>query len=315
MNIALIGECMIELNGSPFGTMSQTFGGDSLNAAVYLSRAARPDVEVFYVTALGKDPISEGMLTRWQEEGICTSLVLRDESRSPGLYLIQVDERGERSFMYWRDQSAARYLIQHPDFSTVKKALSSMDIVFVSGISLAILPAEDRTKLLTLLEALSSQGVEIAFDSNFRPALWPEDGNETVRHIYRRQFKTTSLALVTFDDEQMIWGDENPEATLARLQAFGVKKAVVKLGAEGCVVQDFSASGDTVYVSTEPVSSVVDTTSAGDSFNGGFLSAYANRALLTEACQRGNQLAGVVIQHKGAIIPKEITDQLRNNAK
>lgn len=310
MKIALIGECMIELNGEAFGPMMQTFGGDTLNAAVYLSRSADKEAEVFYVTALGEDAISEGMLSRWQDEGIRTDLVLTDEVRSPGLYMIQVDEQGERSFLYWRNQSAARYLLQHPDFSRVKAALQAMDVIFVSGISLAILSEEDRLALLFLLQEFSGQGIEIAFDSNFRPALWPDDGNATVKHIYQQQYATTSLALVTFDDEQLIWGDESPEITLARLKASGVQRAVVKLGAEGCLVQDFAVTGEAVHVPTVPAEAVVDTTSAGDSFNGGFLSAYAAGASLTEACQRGNRLAGMVIQHKGAIIPKVITDQL-----
>ncbi|MBJ6911804.1 sugar kinase, partial [Vibrio cholerae] len=60
-------------------------------------------------------------------------------------------------------------------------------------------------------------------------------------------------------------------------------------------------------VPTQPVAQVVDTTSAGDSFNGGFLSAYLAGADLATACQRGNALAGTVIQHRGAIIPKEFT--------
>jgi len=139
-HIAIIGECMIELNGKPFGSMHQTFGGDTLNAAVYLSRGCvannKPnEVKVSYVTALGNDPISTGMLTRWQEEGISTNLVLRDETRTPGLYLIQLDDQGERTFLYWRNQSAARYLLQHPNFRMVKQALTQVDAVFLSGIS------------------------------------------------------------------------------------------------------------------------------------------------------------------------------------
>ncbi|MDF4750933.1 sugar kinase, partial [Vibrio parahaemolyticus] len=210
-HIAIIGECMIELNGKPFGSMHQTFGGDTLNAAVYLSRGceanSKPDeVKVSYVTALGNDPISTGMLTRWQEEGISTDLVLRDEIRTPGLYLIQLDEQGERTFLYWRNQSAARYLLQHPNFGMVKQALTQVDAVFLSGISLAILPEEDRISLLNLLVELKAQGVEIAFDSNFRPALWPNDDNQTVKNVYQAMYQLTDVALVTFDDEQLIWG-------------------------------------------------------------------------------------------------------------
>lgn len=155
-HIAIIGECMIELNGKPFGPMQQTFGGDTLNAAIYLCRGreangATQDIRVSYVTALGSDPLSQGMLQRWQSEGIETQWVLRDEQRTPGLYLIQLDEQGERTFLYWRNQSAARYLMQHADLAAIKCALSKVDMVFLSGITLAILPEKDRIELLNLL--------------------------------------------------------------------------------------------------------------------------------------------------------------------
>ncbi|SUP40025.1 2-dehydro-3-deoxygluconokinase [Vibrio owensii] len=316
-HIAIIGECMIELNGKPFGSMHQTFGGDTLNAAVYLSRGCeannKPDeVKVSYVTALGNDPISTGMLTRWEDEGISTDLVLRDEIRTPGLYLIQLDDQGERTFLYWRNQSAARYLLQHPNFGLVKQALTQVDAVFLSGISLAILPEEDRISLLNLLVELKAQGVEIAFDSNFRPALWPQDDNQTVKNVYQAMYQLTDVALVTFDDEQLIWGDETPEQTIERLTSLGVGKCIVKLGADGCLVQDSTNQGSSAAlapqaVPTQPVAQVVDTTSAGDSFNGGFLSAYLVGADLATSCQRGNALAGTVIQHRGAIIPKAFT--------
>lgn len=313
--IAIIGECMIELNGKPFGEMHQTFGGDSLNAAVYLSRscalnATKNDITVSYVSALGSDAISDGMLARWQKEGINTDLVLRDSQRTPGLYLIQLDDKGERTFLYWRNQSAARYLIQHPEFDTVAHALRHADLVFLSGISLAILPEDDRLTLLNLLAQLQGQGVEIAFDSNFRPALWPQDDALTsVKDIYSRMYKTTDLALVTFDDEQLIWGDATPEDTLTRLQQYGIKRAVIKLGAQGCLVGDFEQQAY-YAVPTTPIDTVVDTTSAGDSFNGGFLSCYLAEGSLTASCQRGNAIAGVVIQHPGAIIPRSATDSV-----
>ncbi|EGR2117123.1 sugar kinase [Vibrio cholerae] len=312
-HIAIVGECMIELNGKPFGAMHQTFGGDTLNAAVYLRRGCEAntnpnDIKVSYVTALGTDPISSGMLSRWEEEGIATELVLRDPTRTPGLYLIQLDDQGERTFLYWRNQSAARYLLQHPDFGQIKQALNQVDIVFLSGITLAILPDEDRIALLNLLVELKANGVEIAFDSNFRPALWPQDDHHTVKEIYQVMYQLTDVALVTFDDELLIWGDSTPEQTIQRLTALGVQKCIVKLGAEGCLIQDSSASTFAPQaVPTQPVVQVVDTTSAGDSFNGGFLSAYLAGADLATACQRGNALAGTVIQHRGAIIPKAFT--------
>lgn len=303
---------MIELNGKPFGDMQQTFGGDTLNAAVYLSRCsqalgASPKVQVQYVTAMGTDPLSDGMVARWQQEGVATELVLRDETRTPGLYLIQLDDQGERTFLYWRNQSAARYLIQHAEFERVAESLKQVDMVFVSGISLAILPEHDRIQLHALLSRLRAKGVEIAFDSNFRPALWPQDQMKTIQKCYQAMYQTTDLALVTFDDEQLIWGDATAHDTITRLQKQGVKNVVVKLGAEGCLVAGSNAP-EPYSVATTPIDNVIDTTSAGDSFNGGFLATYLSGSNIKQACMNGNTLAGTVIQHKGAIIPQAATD-------
>ncbi|MDD1780603.1 sugar kinase [Enterovibrio sp. ZSDZ35] len=310
--IAIIGECMIELSGMPFSTMQQTFGGDTLNTAVYLSRvsAARyqeQSIDVSYVTALGEDVLSDEMLNRWQGEGINTRLVLRDSKRNPGLYMIQLDESGERNFLYWRNQSAARYLFQHPEFQRLAQALRQVDVVMISGISLAILPAKDRKSMLALIASLNQAGVEIVFDSNYRPTLWPSDDHGlTAKQAYRSMYEFTDLALVTFKDEQTLWGDASPLATIARLSTFGIQKIVVKHGAHGCLFQDW-ASDVPQYIATKPVKSVVDTTSAGDSFNGGFLAAYLAGRTIIEACHQGNALAGTVIQHRGAIISRDLT--------
>jgi 2-dehydro-3-deoxygluconokinase len=126
------------------------------------------------------------MIQRWQEERINTDLVLQDASRQQGLYVIQLDQYGERTFLYWGNQSAARYLHQHPEFDTIKQNLLLIDRVCLSGITVAILPAEDRLKLIVLLNELSANGVQIAFDTNFRPALWPQEAERmTVKSDYQ----------------------------------------------------------------------------------------------------------------------------------
>lgn len=157
--IALLGECMIELNGTPFGDMQQSFGGDTLNTAIYLARASQPtDIQVSYLTAMGQDPLSQQIIARWQQAGIDTSAVFIDQQRHPGLYLIQLDEHGERTFLYWRNDSAARYLMQHPQLPQLKQAVSDVDALYLSGISLAILPAADRQALLLWLAETAPGG-------------------------------------------------------------------------------------------------------------------------------------------------------------
>ncbi|MEZ8435050.1 sugar kinase [Vibrio splendidus] len=316
-HIAIIGECMIELNGAPFGTMQQTYGGDTLNAAVYLNRGATsysrstgaPMIRTSFVTALGSDTISQQMLNRWQDEGLSTEFVLIDEQRSPGLYLIQLDDVGERTFLYWRNDSAARYMVQHPDFDKIANQLRDVDMVFLSGISLAILPHSDQLKLLTVIEGLRKRGVTVAFDSNYRPKLW--GSQDATKEAYQLAYQATDIALVTFDDEQLLWSDQTPQDTIKRLHALGVKTVVVKLGAEGCLTSE-SPKDVPIKVTTTPVETVVDSTSAGDSFNGGFLSCYLAGGSIEEACHQGNALARLVIQHHGAIIPKSITDTFSN---
>ncbi|MDG2948698.1 sugar kinase [Bisgaard Taxon 10/6] len=306
-HLALIGECMIELNGEPFGDMRQTYGGDTLNTATYVARVSLPEqIEVSYISALGTDKLSQGMLERWRADGINTDCVLRDENRSAGLYLIQLDKQGERTFLYWRNQSAARYLLQHPDYSRVLSALKQADMIYLSGISLAILPETDRTLLIEQLRELKQSGVEIAFDSNFRPKLW--DSLTQARNCYQALLPLVDVALVTFDDEEMLWADKDEQATIARLSAFGIPKIIVKRGRLGATVCE---QGECTFVPTTPVENVVDTTSAGDAFNAGFLNGYLQGKPLTDCCRQGNQLAGIVIRHKGAIIDKSATEHLR----
>lgn len=304
--LALIGECMIELNGEPFGNMVQTYGGDTLNTATYLARVSSLEqIEVSYVSALGTDKLSQGMIERWQSDGINTTSVLRDENHSSGLYLIQLDQYGERTFLYWRSDSAARYLLQHPDYPKVLARLQSMDMIYLSGISLAILPENDRDLLIENLKELKQKGVQIAFDSNFRPKLW--QSLEQAQACYKQLYPLIDIALVTFDDESMLWGDSSEQVTLSRLSHSGISTIIIKQGSLGALAYQL---GKQLFVPTTPIMHVVDTTSAGDSFNAGFLAGYLMGKPLDICCQQGNQLAGIVIQHKGAIIAKAATAHL-----
>ncbi|MDX7986899.1 sugar kinase [Xenorhabdus sp. 12] len=313
VKIALIGECMIELNGEPFGAMTQSYGGDVLNSAVYLARAGKGSLDVHFVTAMGVDPLSYGMITRWRQEGIDTSLVLTDSAHQPGLYLIQLDEQGERTFLYWRNNSAARYLLRHVDYPKIYQQLEKMGALYLSGISLAILPEEDRQRLLNDLQKLSSQGKTIFFDSNYRPALW--ESAAQARESYQQLYAITDIALVTDDDEIQLWGDVSTGANLVseifnRLQKMGVKQAIIKAGAQGCFYRDLREQTEIQHIAAPPIATVIDTTAAGDAFNAGFIAGLLNGESIENAALMGHQLAGVVIQHKGAIVSKIATQQV-----
>lgn len=300
--VASLGEGLIELRGRPFESIHQALGGDSLNTAVYLARLGKDQFEVNYVSAVGADALSEGMLERWTAEGIRTELVLRDPSRLPGLYWIQTDDHGERSFHYWRENSAWRHFVQHPDFSRVALALNSIELLYLTGVSLATLAAKDRDRLLELVLGLSASGVTIAYDTNYRVSLW--ESVNAARASAQRLVPSAQLIFATFDDERQLWGDSEPATTLQRLRAMGARTIILKLGADGCVYSDESR---TSLIPACPVPHVVDTTAAGDAFNAGFLSGWLAHRSPESCCRAGNRLAAAVIQQPGALIAPEAT--------
>jgi 2-dehydro-3-deoxygluconokinase len=295
-----IGECMIELQRSGSG-MDYRFGGDTLNAAVYMARMLDPEkVKVAYVTALGVDGMSDEMCASWQAEGIDTACVLRLPDRLPGIYMIETDPSGERRFHYWRRDSAARHWLEAPDAGKVLLKLAAARMVYLSGISLAILSPADRELLIAALAQCRAAGGSVVFDNNYRPRLW--ESAPVAAEVYRRVLAHCDIALLTLDDEQALYGPGDAAAAIERTRALGVNEVVVKCGGEPCVVW---ADGETVQVAPEPVTHIVDTTAAGDSFGAAYLAARLSGAAPAAAARAGHRLAGTVIRHRGAVIPRD----------
>jgi 2-dehydro-3-deoxygluconokinase len=308
--LVCFGECMLELRGAAFGAMQQTYGGDTLNTAVYAARCgAGQGLRVAYATALGDDAFSVGMLQRWQAEGLTTQLVRQLPGRLPGLYLIEVDDAGERRFSYWRDQAAARAYFETPAGHTpLEQQAHSIDALYFSGISLAILPEAGRQRLLKLASQVRAQGGMVAFDNNYRPRLWP---NRTQAHAaFTAATAVATLALMTLDDEQALWAEPDQQAQLQRTLALPCAEVVVKRGAAATLVRSHTQAVQAV--ATELVRRVVDTTAAGDSFAGAYLAARLRGAQAAEAAAAGNRLAARVVQHQGAVLPREAMADLLN---
>ncbi|WP_172562796.1 sugar kinase [Vibrio furnissii] len=298
--VAVIGECMVELQKTD-DQLKQSFGGDTLNTALYLSRLTQQHgVTTAYVTGLGKDPFSKEMLANWQQEGLNTDLVQISDNKLPGIYAIETAPDGERSFFYWRNDSAAKDWLRDGSVESFAAALSQNQVIYLSGISLAILPTDCREKLVELLTLCRKDGVKVAFDNNFRPALW--ESLDAARDMYASILRLTDIAFLTFDDEVMLYGDSEEQQAIERTQAFGVKEIVVKRGAQECYVV---TPNDFIAVPAVKVSNVVDTTAAGDSFSAGYLAKRLTGGSTVDSAVAGHTLAGTVIQHRGAIIPRD----------
>lgn len=297
--IALIGECMIELQQRADGSLQQGFGGDTLNTAVYLSREMGDSASVDYVTALGDDSFSDAMCQRWSDEGIGLGMVQRLPGRLPGLYCIQTDASGERRFLYWRNEAAVRDCFTTPAAAPILAELVAYDVLYFSGITLAVLGEAGRTKLIETLIAARQRGARVVFDNNYRPRLWSTV--EQARAAYREVLPYVDLALLTVDDEQALFGFADCAAVFAAYAQIGTPEVVLKRGAEPCLIR---CDGASFEVPAQRVERVVDTTAAGDSFSAGYLASRLRGASPEQAAEAGHRLASRVIQQPGALIPR-----------
>jgi 2-dehydro-3-deoxygluconokinase len=288
---------MIELSLPEAGAPCVGIAGDTYNTAVYLKRSA-PAIEVAYVTALGTDPLSERILAAFRAEGIASGLIERRPDRVPGLYAISTDAAGERSFTYWRNQSAARTLFDPAEVVT-PGALEGFDLVYFSGITLAVLYPPARDLLAVALARVRARGGRVAFDGNYRQRLW--SGPEEARAVMGRFWALADIGLPSADDEEALWGDADAVAVRDRLVLAGVRAGAVKRGAEG----PLPIGWDGPLPEFPAAARVVDTTAAGDSFNGGYLAALLTGADAPTALRAGHDLAAKVIGYPGAIIPRE----------
>lgn len=306
LKVALVGECMIEMRGEPVSGFCQTFGGDTLNAAVYLSRL-NPTARIVadYVTAIGADSFSDSMRQLWRDEGVGDQHVRVIEDALPGLYFIQTDAQGERRFLYWRGEAAARHMFDGLEAGTVLHALADYDYVYLSGISLAILTANGRERLMHALRVARESGTRIVFDNNYRPYLWPDA--QAARQAYGDMLRLTDLALITWEDDAALFGYADVEALFRAYADFGVGEVTLKRGGVSCLIQ--CASGR-FEVPAEQVRQIVDTTAAGDSFSAAYLSCRLQGGDPQLAARWGHRLAAQVVQHRGALIPSAVMPSL-----
>jgi len=293
-DVACIGECMIELKQAGSGLYARGFGGDTLNTAVYLARLG---VAVDYITALGDDPLSDEMIAGWRAEGVGTSKVARLAGKLPGVYLIATDDKGERRFYHWRESAAARSLLDLPETELLLQSLAGYKLVYLSAITLSIYAEPARARLLAALRKAREHGVTMAFDTNFSARGWPD--LDIARRVFREAFEISDIALASTEDLLPLY----PGASTGDLLATIVSgETVLKLGEPASLLR---IAGSMRRVDAAPLTApVVDTTAAGDSFAAAYLAARLAGREPEAAALAGHRLAGRVVCHPGAIIPR-----------
>ncbi|MEP1443799.1 MAG: sugar kinase [Hyphomicrobiales bacterium] len=302
LDLLCIGEAMAELRDGAAagltGDFKVGFAGDTYNTAVYCKRQMGDSGKVGYFTRVGQDPLSVEFVVRVKEEGIDPSYITTDKQQLIGIYSVVTDKDGERSFSYWRHSSAARQLFSHDE---AIRSLPPARIYYLSGITLAILdPAARRRVMDHLAEVTKTTDTLVAFDSNYRPKLW--ESKAVAKEVMDEMWEIADIGFPSIDDELLLYGDTNEEALLDRFAKFNWKAFALKRGARGPV--SLSLSGDELPV-FPPAPKVLDTTAAGDSFNGGYFAAYLQGEDEATCLLRGHEVASRVITQPGAIVSGE----------
>ena len=292
-SIAVIGEAMVELSDN---IDQLKFAGDSLNTAIYLKRELHNKKNtVAFFSALGNDLNSEKMIKFIESEGLTTNFIERRVNSGPGKYKIVTDKKGERNFHYWRDESAARTLFSKP--CAVKfQNLLEFDLVYITGISIAILPRKIQENLLHFFSEFKQKGGLIAFDSNYRKTLWKS--KKVARIMIKKYWQIADIALPSLDDEKDIFDLNTQDDVVNNLKQLGVKFGALKRGSKG----PYSLTDNTNSFKYTIVTNTKDTTAAGDSFNGAYLASLINGSSQDISLIKGHKLASRVIQNFGAII-------------
>ncbi|MDU0355145.1 sugar kinase [Paraglaciecola aquimarina] len=304
-SLLVIGECMMELSSAENGDLQRSFAGDTYNSAIYAKRCLT-NSKVSFLSAIGVDAYSQKMKATWQAEGIDTSLLVETDQAEIGIYAIHTDDSGERSFSYWRKGSAASKMMQYLDVDKLLAAAKEYQMVYFSGISLAILSDEDKGKFIDCIEAMSKQGCKIAFDPNYRPRLW--DSLDHALLWLEKAYSLSDLILPGLEDHEVMFGHEDHQQMAKYFEQYATNELVIKCGSQGTFV--YVENELVVHQPFKPAPIQVDSTAAGDSFAGTYIGKRIEGSTPEQALTLAAHVAGQVVQHKGAILDAELYKKL-----
>ncbi len=307
-SLLAIGECMLELRSATDNTFYRGYAGDTYNSAIYAKRWAN-GLNVAFCSALGTDAISNDMMKQWQAHSIDCSLVLREPTRLPGIYAISIDDQGERSFDYWRNQSAATQLLPLLADAGGADFIGQHTIVYVSGISFAILNDTDKQSFLDLLQALRSTGTKIAYDPNYRARMWRDVNHASTWND--KVYEHTDIAFPGLEDHNALYQHQDQTEIQHHLEQKGVSEVIIKCDEDGVFAYENSTLA--THQPFVPAPSQVDSTAAGDSFAGTYLAARLDDSTIEQSVKAAMGVARMVVQHRGAIMPLDAYTQFKSS--
>jgi len=300
-DLLCMGEPMLEFNQlprQPDGAQQylEGHGGDTSNAAV---AAARQGARVGMITGLGRDMPGDSFINLWMREGIDTSTVTRTDQYLTGVYFVTHDGTGHQFLHYRANSAASMFGPEDVPVDTIARA----KMLYLSGISQGI-STRACDAAFAAIDAARRAGVAVAYDTNYRPRLWPP---RRAAAVMRAAMENVDYALPGLEDVTVLTGLIDPDAILDYYLRLGPKIVVLKMGTAGAYLASETAR---VKIPAFPVTAV-DATGAGDTFCGAFLA----RILAGESPEAAARYASVAAALKcmgyGAVAPIPRAEQVR----
>jgi 2-dehydro-3-deoxygluconokinase len=293
VDLLCMGEPMLEFNQlppKPDGSRHylEGHGGDTSNAAI---AAARQGASVGYITALGLDMPGDSFMALWAHEGVDAATVARTDRWQTGVYFVTHDAQGHH-FLHYRANSAAA---MYTPADLPEAAISAARMVYVSGISQGI-SGSACDAVFAAIDIARRNGVKVAYDTNYRPRLWPPARAAAVMHAALAQ---TDYALPGIEDVQTLTGLTDPDAVLDFYLRLGPKVVVLKMGESGAYL---ATPDQRVRIPKHDVQ-VVDATGAGDTFCGSFLARILAGDMPEQAARYASVAAALKCTGYGAVAP------------
>jgi 2-dehydro-3-deoxygluconokinase len=293
IDLLCMGEPMLEFNQLPPGPDGarhylEGHGGDTSNAAI---AAARQGARVGMVTALGQDMPGDSFMMMWQREGVDTATVLRTDRYQTGVYFVTHDADGHHFLHYRTGSAAAMYAAR----DVPEAAIAAARMLYVSGISQGT-STSACDAVFAAIAIARRHGVKVAYDTNYRPRLWPPARAAAVMHAAMAQ---ADYAMPGEEDVRTLTGLVDADAMLDFYLRLGPKVVLLKMGAAGAYLATAAARMRVPAHRVVPV----DATGAGDTFCGSFLA----RILAGDAPEAAARYASVAAALKctgyGAVAP------------
>ena len=291
--ICAIGECMMEFTNLNNTLYDQSIAGDTLNFSSYLNKKI---FKVYYLTAIGTSDISNKVIKFLKIKKINPNLVSKIPSHEIGLYVIKNNALGEKSFYYWRDNSASKFFFNKLIKKDLLIKLQNFQYVYFTGITLSLFENTSINNFIAVIDLLKKKNIQIIFDLNIRITRWSK---KNLVSCFSKILPKVDILFASGEDLESWKGVNNLKIFENILYKYKIIHGVFRKNAK----YNYSYYGNKKYIiKNKLLNKVIDSSGAGDGYNAAYLSSFVMHQNPKKALEDASKIGIKIVMKKGAIV-------------